>query len=556
VKACRGLWPLACAGAVLALACGPLQPAGRSSDDAREAQVAEILRARVTELRQAGRLRVGESWLASRRVLPDLYESQAYRPVWTPSAADALLEAIRDAESDGLDPRDYLLEPLERLRAESRRATLSPPRRADLELLLTDAAVRLGAHLRLGKTDPTSLDPNWHLEREYAGDRPSAVLLRALAGGRLREVFAELRPAHPSYAGLVRALADHRAIAASGGWPEVPEGPPLHPGDADARVPALRRRLEASGDLAAGSSGAAPRFDAALEAAVRRFQARHALTPDGVVGARTYAALRVPARARVGQIRVNLERARWALRDLPERYVEVDVAGFHVTLWERGEKRWRARAVVGEPSWETPVFRSLIRSVLLNPSWTVPPGMLAKEVLPEIRRDRGYLARKHLEVVDEEGRRIDPGSVDFHAGRFSYRLRQAPGSENSLGRIKFEFASTDRVYLHDTPSKELFERPERARSHGCIRVEQPFELAALLFGATWDAAGVERVVASDRTQRLALPEPVAVLILYWTAEAEPDGAVTFHADPYGHDAPVLAALDGAFALVPPPAFAP
>jgi murein L,D-transpeptidase YcbB/YkuD len=347
----------------------------------------------------------------------------------------------------------------------------------------------------------------------------------------------------------------------------VPDGPSLKPGMQDPRVPALRARLVVTRDLQAGGmeppappqepasplqDGAEFVYDAGLEAAVQRFQERHGLTPDGVVGRATLAAMNVPAEARVAQIRINLERARWVMHELKGNFVLVNVAGFDVSYFRDDEPVWTSKVIVGRPYRETPIFKSLITYVVFNPTWTIPPTILVKDKLPVIKRDPGYLARNNIRVIDSRGREVDPYSVNwsqYGAGRLPpYQLRQDPGEDNALGLVKIMFPNPHMVYLHDTPTKSLFDKDERTFSSGCIRVEKAFELAELVLDdpQRWNPQTMAEVVASKKMQTVNLPQPLPVLILYWTAQPRPDGQVIFHNDVYGRDAATLAALDSPF----------
>jgi murein L,D-transpeptidase YcbB/YkuD len=482
-------------------------------------------------------------------VLPDLYERTGFELLWArPGAAEGLLAAVRGAAAHGLDPNDYHRPEIERLLAVQ---DPSDAQRVDLDLLLTDALVRLAYHLVFGKVDPERLDPDWNAAREIDSVDPVEVLLRAIQAADVAQAVAAFAPTHPAYARFQTALARYREIAARGGFPGVPAGPKLAAGDEGPRVAALRHRLAAEGDLpeelAAGSL-----FDAELEQAVKRAQARFGLEPDGVVGPATLAALNVPVEARIDQIRLNLERARWVLHAVHDELVLVDVAGFRLYLFD-DRLVWTTRVVVGKPYRRTPIFRSAIRYLVLNPTWTVPPTILRQDVLPAVRRDRGYLAAKKLRVIDSRGREVDPRTVDWagaDSARFPYQLRQDPGPDNALGRIKFMFPNEHSVYLHDTPSRELFGRAERAGSSGCIRVEDPIELAVLLLDdpATWSREALERALATNATRTLTLREPVPVILMYWTLGVDDGGRVSFKRDVYARDPAVLAALDGDFSF--------
>jgi murein L,D-transpeptidase YcbB/YkuD len=407
--------------------------------------------------------------------------------------------------------------------------------------------LRLAYHLHLGKVDARSLDPNWNFIHPLDERDIPQALEAALAGHRVGETVAGLAPQGWLYEGLKRALADLRARAAAGGWPGVAAGAALRPGDADARVPALRARLAAGGELAEAGDASSPVYDAALAEAVRRFQRRHGLDDDGVAGDRTLAELDVPVAARIEQVRVNLERARWVLQELPPRFVMVNVPGYEAFYFDERALLWRARVQVGQVMRRTPIFRAQMTYLVFNPTWTVPPGILARDILAAGADAPAVVRRKGLRVLDAEGHEVDPAGVAwtrYDAASFPYTLRQDPGPTNALGRIKFMFPNEHLVYLHDTPSKQLFERSERAFSSGCIRIEKPLELAELLLAdpVRWSRERIEAVIASSETTTVSLAAPLPVLLLYWTAVPTRDGEIRFFRDLYGRDPQVLAAL--------------
>jgi len=328
----------------------------------------------------------------------------------------------------------------------------------------------------------------------------------------------------------------------------------------DPRVPLLRARLTASGDFA---QAVAPQensiYDAPLIAAVEAFQQRHGLTVDGAVGRGTLAALNVPLATRIDQIRINLERIRWVFRDLGEEYVAVNIAGFQAAYFRQGELRWRGRAIVGRPYRQTPIFRDEMSYLELNPTWTVPPTILREDILPKLRQNPGYLREKKLRVVDPNGGAVSAAGIDWRqvsANGFRWFLRQEPGPDNALGRIKFMFPNAHAVYLHDTPSRELFAQAERSFSSGCIRIERPLDLAVELLGdpQRWTLATLEAALATQRTQRVNLPRRIPVMLLYLTVFPDENGSLQFYRDIYDRDPAVLKALDGALTWTPPSDF--
>jgi len=514
----------------------PLQAATSTPSLAPPDAVGELLRERLDTLGSGQPVTVAGESLIATRSLGKLYELNAYRPYWDATRLQSLVQLLADIEDDGLRPTDYHLAPLERLRTLPNPSALE---RVALELLASDAYALIVYHLYFGKVDPVSLDSNWNFDtRDIRDVDPVRFVHEAIRGNRIRSSIELVRPSHWMYQAGREALAAYRQIAV------------------------LRRRLAISGDLAAVGASSSPRsgsaedfFDSQLEAALRHAQRRHRLAVDGSLGPATLQALNVPVDQRIAQLRVNLERGRQVLHEIKDGdLVIVDIAGFEVHFVRDRKRIWQSRAVVGQPFRETPVFKASINNVVINPTWTVPPGILEKDILPALRRgDRSILARKNLQVLDRNGAPVDAAAIDFSrytARNFPYLLRQAAGSTNALGVVKINFPNPHLVYLHDTPSKSLFDENNRTFSSGCIRTERPLELAEWVLGdpARWNASSLRSAVDSGETRTLRVAKPVPVLLIYWTADRDDDGSIVFKPDPYGRDARELAALDSPFKL--------
>jgi murein L,D-transpeptidase YcbB/YkuD len=509
--------------------------------------VDEQIRMRVEELAAAGVLEAAGESIAARHLIPRIYEARSFSPTWNSAAQiDGLLQVISDSFLEGLDPRDYHADQVLAARAAFEDvAALSAAERASYDIMLTDSVIRLGYHLRFGKLDPVALDANWNGSRDLGGEDPAKAIQAAIDSPSLRDFAAATIPRAFLYHRFKAALAEYRAIAAGGGWPAVPAGVALKAGMIDERVPVLARRLSVTRDLDPASAVSdTTLYDGELVAALRRFQQRHGLAADGAIGPATLEALNVTAEERIEQIRANLERARWVLYDPASEFIVVNIAGFQAYLVRRDEVVWRSKAQVGRPYTQTPVFAAKMTYLVFNPTWTVPPGILRKETLPAIRRDPGYLEAKNMDMFDAAGNVVDPATVDWAAvrGTGGFRVVQRPGPTNALGRMKFMFPNEHLVYLHDTPSRDLFERDSRAFSHGCIRVDDVYGLALELLGSRWDRERIDRSIATGKSETVVLERPMPVMLLYWTTEIDAAGRVSFFPDVYSRDAAVIAEL--------------
>jgi murein L,D-transpeptidase YcbB/YkuD len=474
------------------------------------------------------------------RAAPDLscfYERRSYAPAWIGEKgvrpdADDLIAALAGAPADGLDPERYRLADL-RQRLTQARGAATPGDLAEIDLRLTDAFLRLATDLRNGAVNPQLIYPDCEIDIPEVD--LSASLESALAAGRVRPALAELAPAHAGYKALKAALAQTRGLAARGGWPAVPDGPPLKPGDRGERVAALRARLEASGELTPNASPAVPAaeprdlFDAPLQGALIKFQDLHGLDPDGHIGKGTLAALNVTVEQRIRQIEVNLDRWRWLPHDLGERYIMVNIAGFTFDLVEGGHPALSMRVVAGKVTNRTPMFTGRMTNIVLNPYWNVPASIARKEVIPHMERDPTYLEKEGLEVT-KNGSTVE--------------VRQKPGPKNALGRVKFLFPNRFDVYLHDTPSRSLFSRTVRSFSHGCIRVEKPIELAEYLLkdDPAWTPKRIAAVIARGKEAWVNIPHPLPVHLVYWTAWVDDAGTLQLRDDIYGRDKPLMGVL--------------
>ena len=493
--------------------------------------------------------------------LREFYSGREFRAAWTSAQSQQqLLTALEEAYGDGLDPADYHLPLLQQLSTQVTAPNAADNLKAQYDILLTEALLRVAYHLAFGKVDPESFDAKWNYGRTLPVTDISGAIEHAIASGSVAERLAAQKPTHVFYQRLKQELARYRAMERAGGWSTFPNGSVLHPGDSDERIPALRARMVLSGDLANGAAVDGQLYDEALVAAVKQFQRRTGLGSDAVIGGATIAELNVPIAERITQLRVNLDRGRILLHDLPEEFVVVNIAGYTVFLVRGQQVVWNARVQVGRTYRRTPLFRSEISYLVFNPTWTVPPGIIAADILPAARKDPQSIARKGLRVLDSSGREVNPASIDwsrFRSGHIPYTLRQDPGPSNALGRIKLMFPNPYLVYLHDTPSQALFDQTDRAFSSGCVRVERALELAQLVLNDAqrWNQDAITRVIASGRLQNVTLKSKMPVLLAYWTAWVDQQGLINFRRDVYGQDAAWARALNAPFRVRARPLFA-
>jgi len=568
-------------------------------------QVQNLLRTVVATARVPAPMRRHAERRRAWTALQQLYRQRGWQPAWWDGtemrpAAGRLLAALDALPAEGVDPGIYSGRELRRLLdaltapgavpsggapgadpgggggggpgvtapTESRRAAEV----ADLEIALSYTFLVVAAHLSSGRVQPAeNVRVHWHTVPPRVD--LAAAWRRALGGGgevggdgsaggggteigngdSVPATLAGLAPRAAGYARLREALAFYRGLAAHGGWPAIPPGGLLRLGDSSPRVAALAARLRATGELPAASASAAAsdraapvRFDAALAAALSRFQAAHGLPAKGeVADEATLAALDVPVERRIRQLELNMERWRWMPGGLGSRYILVNLPDYLLTVVDGGRVAMTMKVIVGKASLETPVFSDLMTEIVLNPAWHIPDTIAAHEIVPALLRDPGYLRRKGYELRRRDGGAagVEPGTIGEDQVRnlgtpgSPYRLVQPPGPENALGHYKFVINDDFDVYLHDTPPTQLFARSERDFSHGCVRLEKPAELASYLLAGDpkWTPEAVAAAVAAGERVTIPLRRPLPVHILYQTAWVDAAGTVQFRDDVYGHD---------------------
>jgi murein L,D-transpeptidase YcbB/YkuD len=521
---------------------------GNTSELKPSGSVQSLLQQRIAILDASAKPATDDFSLQLPQWVQRFYQSRYCRPAWITTDGyfqniKDLLVAIRSASQEALDPGAYHLQALEQLvqGLEYRRRAAKPQLIVNVELLATDAFFTYASHLLNGRINPQDVDPQW---RASVKQTDWVELLQvALATRQVAAVFSSLMPAHAGYNHLRSALLRFRNTAKVGGWPAIPEGSPLQNGDHGLRVLILRARLRAEDEQFDRKLPMTRTFDVDLKQAVYDFQRRYGLRVDGTVGGATLATLNVSIADRIRQIELNMERWRWLPQYFGKRYLIVNIANFELQIVENEKRLTTMRAAVGQDYRQTPVFSTRLTRLVLNPHWFVPKTIAVEDMLPRIKEDPAYLARRHLRVFQgswDDPQEIDALSIDWSAvtaENFNYRLRQDPGPANALGRMKFILTNPYDVYIHDTPAQDQFKQMKRTFSSGCIRIEDSVALAEYLLRdhPQWSPQKLRIAIESGIPQIIQLTDPVPVHIVYWTAWTDENSHVHFREDVYGRD---------------------
>ncbi len=492
---------------------------------------------------------MGEVPESYRQHLSEIYTDRQYAPLWISSShhlnaeGQALLDLLSGADQLGLNPQDYdhselhWLDRTEQLFSEDR-PIFHTNILARFEVVLSKNLFKLLDHVTSGRLSPEQVNGKWYLEDKRPSltqivkqviDNGIVVSLESLAGG------------HEGYEPLLKALKRYLQVKADGGWPVISGGPLLAKGTNSPRVKVLRRRLAATGDMKEGTD--ISKFDQEVKEGVGKFQSRHGLSVDGIVGPRTLETLNIPVESRIQQILVSLERRRWMPRTLGSDYILVNIPDFRLMAYRDGKSQLEMPVIVGKPMSQTPIFTDILEYMVFNPYWNVPISIVQDDILPKLQEDPSYLAERNFEVVDVDEQAMEIAhltSENIQAG--TIRIRQKPGPQNALGLVKFMFPNDHAIYLHDTPADHLFDASERDFSHGCIRVERPTDLAAFLLNGKWSREDILHTLESSERRAVQLTQAIPVYILYLTAWVAEDGTLQFREDLYGHDEQLWTAL--------------
>ncbi len=477
-----------------------------------------------------------------------IYHEKGTNPLWVTTKgpgekAHTIVKFLSTSPEHGLDASNYQLERIQELWQSRELSDL-----AELDSLLTYNLVKYFHDLSYGQLKPHESNPELFAEAGDSNFNPVSAVDLALATDNLDSLLNSLPPQHQHYLNLKKALIKYRQLADNGGWPVIPEGSTLRLNDTDPRIATIRTRLEISRDLLLPHNDIDRQFfDSELEEAVIRFQNRHGLDPDGVIGKQTLAALNVTVEDRLNTIRLNMARWRWQAHDLGDKYVLVNIASFNLKAYKnRGEDLiLDIPVIVGKLQHQTPVFSNSIKYVDINPFWNITTSIAKNEELPELRKDPHYLVKRNIRLFSSwqsDARELDSTKINWHTVTRSqmagFKLRQDPGPWNALGKIKFVFPNRYSVYMHDTPAPNLFSHTKRDFSHGCIRVSDPFALAVFVLDDHkhgWNEENIQKVYSQSSRKVIRLSEPLPVHITYQTTWVDKDDTIHFNSDIYARD---------------------
>jgi L,D-transpeptidase YcbB len=516
------------------------------------------LRKRIEQETAQAKFRCRGELICGPSLVPIFYQRRGFVPAWSsgnrisPQAA-ALITEIQNANSEGLRPDDYHLPDIIALmkkieKEEDLEYKIDPKLRVDLDLILTDAFMLYGSHLLAGRVNPETIHADWTATIPEID--LTNILQSALESNDLQKSFKELEPSDPGYLGLKKYLAHYRNIAAKIHWlPPLPETK-LQKGDNGPGVRNLRERLILFGDLDASSEDRSSLFDENLETAVMKYQKRNGLKQDGVAGPRTLNQLNTPIEKWIRRIELNMERFRWLPRDFGERYLIVNIADFKLYVVENHRRVLEMPVIVGKYYRRTPVFNAKMTYMVIDPYWNIPHRLAVQDVLPKIQNDISYIDQQGIKVFKDwrnGAEEIDPKTIAWNnigPHNFPYKLRQDPGPNNPMGRIKFMLPNKFSVFLHDTPGRSLFKASSRVFSSGCIRIEKPIDLALYLLqnDPNWSREKLMEAIENGKPRVIRIQNPIIVYLQYWTAWVDEFGKLNFCEDIYHRDGPLDRAL--------------
>lgn len=465
------------------------------------------------------------------KILKEFYIATGFKSVWqSKKDRKVILEQLNNSEEEGLNPTNYAVNKLQRY--EKKYDSLKANERAKYDVLLTHKLQKYISHLSTGLFNQRNFYNNWDLKTDTIDiNRTIAILLKT---DSLSYKIEQLKPNHIVYKSLKKALKIINTFPNSTFSPIAIESK-IVLNDTNPSVIDIKKRLMYWKDMKARDSLSAI-YDSETNEAMKKFQIRHGLAADGVIGMGTIAALNFSRNDRKRQILTNLERWKWFPKDMGKEYLIINIPDYKLTLVKNNDTIRTYKVIVGRDKRPTPVLSSRLSSVILNPTWTVPPTILKEDVIPSISANRNYLNQTNIKVYDTNGSEVSANNWKLSKAK-SYRYVQSPGTFNSLGMVKFSFPNRFSVYLHDTNHRDFFVKQKRSLSSGCVRVQNPIELAEYLLSeeTNWNVEKITEILQSKKTKYIKIQKEVNIYILYWTAWSE-NNTLIFRDDIYNLDA--------------------
>ena len=489
-----------------------------------------------SEPRFSSQLNWGKSFYRERKFQLGWFKDNKMVP-----QAEQMLSVIEKSDEDGLNAADYKIKDFSTLfkeleEAKKDTAAYSKLQR-EIDVALSATYFVWASDYYRGRVIPKENENvEWDVKRNKI--KLHKALATVLQERKSKYDYADFQPLHREYANLKIALAKYRKLKNEGGWPTIPQGTKLKPGQSSASVSLLRKRLANGATVT--DSAAKDVYDSALVAAVKAFQTSHGLKPDGNVGGETLQLLNIPIDQKIRTIILNMERWRWIPKSFEPDYLLVNIPEYRLRVYEKGQEKMTMKVIVGKTMNSTPIFSDKMEYVVLSPYWNVPFSIIEKELIPNLIANPSYLERLDMEVVTNKAEPVDPSSIDWASvteSTWKYTIRRRPGPKNDLGDVKFIFPNSNDVYLHDTPHDELFSQASRDFSHGCVRVEKPIDLAVYLLRNVpgYDRSKIQSVISERKEKHVALKKVIPVYLVYFTAWADGNGNVSFREDIYNHD---------------------
>ena len=476
-------------------------------------------------------------------LLDSIYSKRDHKPIWTDRALrEDLYRSIERANEDGLEPEDYHLAYLEN--SLSNLSQLSDEERSLTEIILTDAFFALASDYNSGKLNPSEIYDIWGVQSNEL-DLPG-LLDYGVQQENIIAAIDSVVPKHEVYKGLKRSLKEYRKLAENEENPTIisEDSVSIATDEKDERIPDIKRRLKELGYWDKEIVDSAIVYEESLEEVVKEFQEKNGIETDGVIGGGTIKTLNKTYKERMEQILVNLERWRWYPKDLGEQYIIVNIANFRLHFVKNRDTVATHRTMVGTEARKTPVFSDEVEHIVYNPTWTIPPTIKNKDVIPSAAKDPDYISKKNYSIFDRSGERVSASDINWSSSEVKgYTFRQEAGSANPLGLVKIIYPNEYMIYLHDTPSKSLFNKNLRAQSSGCVRVQDALELAKMLLSdqPKYGDEKIKEILDSGKTTTIKVTQKVKVHHLYWTAWNE-EGSTRFAEDIYKRDAAIYKLL--------------